>query len=69
VESRCQVKTSELDREGLVWKSAMVLRHVNTLACNGLVNKFPRRQILGKQSVAKLRNSRGMTIIILTARI
>jgi hypothetical protein len=24
---------------------------------NGLVNKFPRRQILGKQSVARLRNN------------
>jgi hypothetical protein len=32
-----------------------------------LVNKFPRRQILGKQFVARLRNNRGMFVNILTA--
>jgi hypothetical protein len=31
--------------------------HVHPLLDNGLVNKFPRRQILGKQSVAGLRNN------------
>jgi hypothetical protein len=33
--------------------------YVRPLLGNVLVNKFPRRQILGKQSVAKLRNNRG----------
>jgi hypothetical protein len=31
--------------------------HVHLLLGNGLVKKFPRRQILGKQSVARLRNN------------
>jgi hypothetical protein len=34
-----------------------ILRHVNSLLGNGLVNNFPRRQILGKQSVARLSNN------------
>jgi hypothetical protein len=33
--------------------------HVHPLLGNRLVNKFPRRQILGKQSVDRLRNNRG----------
>jgi hypothetical protein len=33
------------------------LLHVHQLLGNGLVNKFPRRQILGKQFVARLRNN------------
>jgi hypothetical protein len=33
--------------------------HVHPLLGNELVNEFPRRQILGKQSVARLRNNRG----------
>jgi hypothetical protein len=35
----------------------VVLLHVHPLLGRGLVNKFPRRQILGKQSVARLRNN------------
>jgi hypothetical protein len=31
--------------------------HVHPLLRNGLVNKFPRRQILGKQFIAGLRNN------------
>jgi hypothetical protein len=34
------------------------LLHVHPLLGNVLVNKFPRRQILGKQSVARLRNNK-----------
>jgi hypothetical protein len=33
------------------------LLHVHSLLGNGLANEFPRRQILGKQSVARLRNN------------
>jgi hypothetical protein len=33
-----------------------ILLHVHPLLGNMLLNKFPRRQILGKQSVARLRN-------------
>jgi hypothetical protein len=36
---------------------SIILLHVHTYLCNGLVNKFPRRQILRKQSVARLRNN------------
>jgi hypothetical protein len=36
---------------------AYILLHVHPLLGNGLVNKFPRKQILGKQSVARLRNN------------
>jgi hypothetical protein len=36
----------------------LILLHVHPLLGNGLVNKFPRRQILGKQFVARLRNNR-----------
>jgi hypothetical protein len=32
--------------------------HIHPLLGNVLVNKFPRRQILGKESVARLRNNR-----------
>jgi hypothetical protein len=35
-----------------------ILLHVYPLLGNGLVNKFPRRQILDKQSVARSRNNR-----------
>jgi hypothetical protein len=35
----------------------MVRLHVHSLLGNGFVNKFPQRQILGKQSVARLRNN------------
>jgi hypothetical protein len=35
-----------------------LLLHVHPLLGNGLVNKFPRRQILGKQSVARSGNNR-----------
>jgi hypothetical protein len=41
--------------------------HVHPYLGNGLVNKFPRRQVLGKQSVARLCNNRGMPVNILTA--
>jgi hypothetical protein len=36
----------------------LVFLHVHPLLGNVLVNKFPRRQILGKESVARLRNNR-----------
>jgi hypothetical protein len=39
-------------------KKIITLLHVHTLLGNRLVNKFPRRQILDKQSVARLRNYR-----------
>jgi hypothetical protein len=35
-----------------------ILLHVHQLLANVLVNKFPRRQILGTQPVARLRNNR-----------
>jgi hypothetical protein len=35
---------------------------VNALLGNILVNKFPGRQIFGKQSVARLRNNRGSCV-------
>jgi hypothetical protein len=38
----------------LTWK---LLLHTHPLLGNGLVNKFPRREILGKQSIARLRNN------------
>jgi hypothetical protein len=37
---------------------SIVLLHVHPLLGNVLVNKFPRRQILVKESVARLRNNR-----------
>jgi hypothetical protein len=37
---------------------SFILLHVHPLPGNELVNKFPRRQILGKQFVARLRNNR-----------
>jgi hypothetical protein len=37
--------------------NSVILLHVHSLLGNGLVNKFPRRQILGKESVAKLHNN------------
>jgi hypothetical protein len=36
-----------------------ILLHVHPLLGNVLVNRFPRRQILSKQCVARLRNNRG----------
>jgi hypothetical protein len=36
----------------------LILLHVRLLLSNVLVNKFQRRQILGKQSVSKSRNNR-----------
>jgi hypothetical protein len=39
--------------------SPYILLHVHTLLGNVLVNKFPRRQILCKQSDVRLRNNRG----------
>jgi hypothetical protein len=38
--------------------SVYMLLHVHPLLGNGVVNKFPRRQILGKESVARSRNNR-----------
>jgi hypothetical protein len=32
-----------------------LMLHVHPLLGNGLVNKFPQRQILGKESVARLK--------------
>jgi hypothetical protein len=40
----------------------IVLLHVPPLLGNVLVNKFPRRQILGKQSVASSRNNKGSCV-------
>jgi hypothetical protein len=37
-------------------------QHVHPLLGNVLVNKFPRRQILGKESVARSRNNRGSCV-------
>jgi hypothetical protein len=36
----------------------LVLLHVHPLLGNVLVNKFPRTQILGKESIVRLRNNR-----------
>jgi hypothetical protein len=36
--------------------------HVHQLLGNVLVNKFPRRRILGKQPVARLTNNRGSCV-------
>jgi hypothetical protein len=38
--------------------SLYILLHVHSLLGNVLINKFPRREILGKQSVAMLRNNK-----------
>jgi hypothetical protein len=38
-------------------RSNLLLLHVHPLLGKVLVNKFPRRQSLGKQSVARLRNN------------
>jgi hypothetical protein len=38
---------------------SIILLHVHPLLGNGLVNKFPRSQILAKQSVARLHNNSG----------
>jgi hypothetical protein len=38
------------------------LLHIHPLLVNVLVKKFPRRQILGKQSVVRLRNNRGSCV-------
>jgi hypothetical protein len=40
----------------------LVLLHVRPLLGNVLVNKFPQRQILGKQSVVRLRNNIGSPV-------
>jgi hypothetical protein len=40
-----------------VW--SLILLHVHPLLGNGLINNFPRRQIIGKQSVVRLRNNTG----------
>jgi hypothetical protein len=39
--------------------SLYILLHVCPLLGNGLVNIFPRRQILGEESVARLSNNTG----------
>jgi hypothetical protein len=39
--------------------SLYILLHVHPLLGNELVNEFPRRQIFGKQSFARLHNNRG----------
>jgi hypothetical protein len=49
-------------------QSVIILSLVNVLPGNGLVNKFPRRQILGKQSFVRLRKNRGMSVNILTVQ-
>jgi hypothetical protein len=47
----------EVCHQVIVLNEVIILLHVHPLLGNGLVNKFPRRQILGKQSVARLRNN------------
>jgi hypothetical protein len=39
-----------------------ILLHVHPLLDNVLVKRVPRRQILGKQAVASLRNNRGSRV-------
>jgi hypothetical protein len=43
----------------VVIELSILLLHVHPLLGNVLVNDFPQRQILDKQSVARLRSSRG----------
>jgi hypothetical protein len=54
-------------REFIIYVLQQILLLVHPLVGNGLVNKFPRRQIFGKQSVARLRNNRGTSVNILMA--
>jgi hypothetical protein len=42
----------------IIVKIIRILLHAHPLLGSVLVNKFPRRQIVGKQSVARLRNNR-----------
>jgi hypothetical protein len=55
------VITEEVPTHNSIWL------YVHPMLGNGLVNKFLRRQNLGKQSVARLRNNRRMPVNILTA--
>jgi hypothetical protein len=52
----------------LLFNCTNILWHINALPCNRFVNKFPRREILGKQSVARLRNNRGMSRVVCMSR-
>jgi hypothetical protein len=45
-----------------------ILFHVHPLLGSGLVNKFPRRQILDKQSVARLHNKWGCVFYAVCAK-
>jgi hypothetical protein len=60
----CELSACKCVKGGM-YAGVNVLWHVNALPGNRLVNKFPRRQILGKQSVARLRNNKGMSVNIL----
>jgi hypothetical protein len=60
--TRDQIKTDTL-RSRHVWyergyNTAFIFLHVHPLPGNVFVNKFPRRPILGKQSVARLFSNR-----------
>jgi hypothetical protein len=61
--------SSEPLRKGTLFPHSQcnILLHVHPLLGNGLVNKFPRIQILGKQSVTRLCNNRKISVNILTA--
>jgi hypothetical protein len=61
------VRPNEMHNQHHNFHKLYILWHVNAFPGNGLVNKFPRRQILGKQSVARLHNNKGMSVNILTA--
>jgi hypothetical protein len=45
----------------------IILLHVHPLLGDVLINEFPRRQLLGKQSVARLRNNKGGCIFYVVA--
>jgi hypothetical protein len=51
--------SNEDDYDGDNNKVGYCYLYTRTLLSNGLVNEFPRRQTLGKQSVARLRKNRG----------
>jgi hypothetical protein len=67
LESGYQVKASESRPRRLSVENNNSIVSVNALSGNWLINKFPRKEILGKQCVAKLRNNRVMSVNIITS--
>jgi hypothetical protein len=61
--SRC-IKYSKLGPFVLIIIKSFILLYVHQLLGNELVNKFPRRQILSEQSVARSRNNRGSCVAV-----